>query len=970
MTKNGWKLRIVALSLIIMILLSSSSNLVSMASTNPSTELVKNALSKSAWQFPSVDKIIMQTLPPQGGYVPILYTSMYGGMDGASFGLLFYSWDENKFMMYWCIHDGGLVLDCVRAGGSANYFLWLNITDLYGQQIVLKQEKLDVTQNQGVAFYAAERANTDIFWPLNIEMVGFVGGTYFQESKWQKFLFIEKLVGLAFTLWDLAKLAELIYLYPVTHYYLGVMGPWGFAAVVAWIAAQYLIKSYFMAHAEHAALDWLKSEVGGDDSWSTVVFGVVNENVQKSSYAEVSLSGPLHVHDTLNNLEVGDPYELQAYYATVRAYRFNKVSFTFSTPTEVSDPIFPGVTHPGSKIWNFTYNGALSPGGSSPQYGDAHNIQYVWDLSLGPYYNWVSHSVSCFMHDQYGNPYWDFGYTVWIDPEHANAAGNLTIIQDYLASVELFGIEYFQTGSASFFNSVAQVKVEYLDARLTQLLSLSWSIQTPGFYLLNISSQDRVVFIPIFAYPQESNLSYVQVQIPDLPDIEEEVIVIVPKNSSTIGVNILKEENWNGTFGMIPIVIPGLDGFLGPLINQTVEIDLEVFGSSEKIIITYDNGDFGIEFSPFPSLHNYTVFTCNAPNPPSAYTPLITSTSDGLKFLVAYNFTEQYGVFAPTFTGTLLQFRLRQDVKWHDGRQLTAYDCAYAMNLVKEHNLDLYGSLWEDFVYAEAEEPYLLSVYFINTSNLENSKPFYRDYVALTATRFPKHIWSIAEEELVDLKDFDPASIEYEDWTGNATPAMYPLMTALVGNGPFVYRNYSKAYLPYEEYFIDKSGIASVVDADYRVDPGEEATFNVIIQNDYPTYNLSDELPSATLQVNVYEDDMLIDSPYVNMSSITYATLGPYITSLAAGPHTIKVELIDASNSTLLHTYIHTLKVTLMEDINYDFKVDIKDIASAARAFGSYRGDDNWNPDADINDDFKVDIYDIATIAKEFGWTS
>ncbi len=54
-------------------------------------------------------------------------------------------------------------------------------------------------------------------------------------------------------------------------------------------------------------------------------------------------------------------------------------------------------------------------------------------------------------------------------------------------------------------------------------------------------------------------------------------------------------------------------------------------------------------------------------------------------------------------------------------------------------------------------------------------------------------------------------------------------------------------------------------------------------------------------------------------------------------------------------------------DINRDGKVDIKDVAIAAKAFGSCPGHPRWNPISDINLDGRVDIFDIALIAKMFG---
>jgi len=51
-----------------------------------------------------------------------------------------------------------------------------------------------------------------------------------------------------------------------------------------------------------------------------------------------------------------------------------------------------------------------------------------------------------------------------------------------------------------------------------------------------------------------------------------------------------------------------------------------------------------------------------------------------------------------------------------------------------------------------------------------------------------------------------------------------------------------------------------------------------------------------------------------------------------------------------------------------DFKVDIKDIAALAKAFGTYPGHSRWSPIGDMNNDYKIDIRDIASVASTFGW--
>jgi len=63
------------------------------------------------------------------------------------------------------------------------------------------------------------------------------------------------------------------------------------------------------------------------------------------------------------------------------------------------------------------------------------------------------------------------------------------------------------------------------------------------------------------------------------------------------------------------------------------------------------------------------------------------------------------------------------------------------------------------------------------------------------------------------------------------------------------------------------------------------------------------------------------------------------------------------------------VKIKIMGDINSDGKVDIRDVAIVAQAFGSYPGHPRWNPDADLDRNGKVDIRDLAMCASNFGKT-
>lgn len=82
-------------------------------------------------------------------------------------------------------------------------------------------------------------------------------------------------------------------------------------------------------------------------------------------------------------------------------------------------------------------------------------------------------------------------------------------------------------------------------------------------------------------------------------------------------------------------------------------------------------------------------------------------------------------------------------------------------------------------------------------------------------------------------------------------------------------------------------------------------------------------------------------------------------------------------SSDTVYQYLHfnlgfsTLNIqvltTIIGDLNGDRKADMKDISIAARAFGTFPGDQRWEPRADVNRDVKVDMKDITVIAKNFG---
>lgn len=107
----------------------------------------------------------------------------------------------------------------------------------------------------------------------------------------------------------------------------------------------------------------------------------------------------------------------------------------------------------------------------------------------------------------------------------------------------------------------------------------------------------------------------------------------------------------------------------------------------------------------------------------------------------------------------------------------------------------------------------------------------------------------------------------------------------------------------------------------------------------------------------------------VNTSMIAHMFIDP-------GNFTAKLTITDSvgrtdSISKIVEVQNQTRKIY---DIAEPYgKIDMRDVAKVARAFGSKPGDDNWDPEADITGptsgvpDGKVDMRDVSLVARHFG---
>jgi PKD repeat protein len=102
-----------------------------------------------------------------------------------------------------------------------------------------------------------------------------------------------------------------------------------------------------------------------------------------------------------------------------------------------------------------------------------------------------------------------------------------------------------------------------------------------------------------------------------------------------------------------------------------------------------------------------------------------------------------------------------------------------------------------------------------------------------------------------------------------------------------------------------------------------------------------------------------------NITSASVPTITHVYTS--AGDFNVTLTVTDDEGFSDTTWHIITIYAERLGDLNGDGKIDIKDIAIAALAFGSFPGHPRWNPAADVDLDGVVSIIDILLIASNFG---
>jgi parallel beta-helix repeat protein len=132
---------------------------------------------------------------------------------------------------------------------------------------------------------------------------------------------------------------------------------------------------------------------------------------------------------------------------------------------------------------------------------------------------------------------------------------------------------------------------------------------------------------------------------------------------------------------------------------------------------------------------------------------------------------------------------------------------------------------------------------------------------------------------------------------------------------------------------------------------------------------------TETINVTVYANTTIIETKEVTLTSgnSTTVTFTWNTTGFAKGNYTIWAYVWPVPSETDTTDNTHTngvVTVATVGDIVPDGTVDIYDLVTVAKAYGSTPSDPNWNPNADINNDDIIDIFDLVTVAKHYGQTN
>jgi len=207
-----------------------------------------------------------------------------------------------------------------------------------------------------------------------------------------------------------------------------------------------------------------------------------------------------------------------------------------------------------------------------------------------------------------------------------------------------------------------------------------------------------------------------------------------------------------------------------------------------------------------------------------------------------------------------------------------------------------------------------------------------------------------------NLTDETDASFDLSPYEAN-----YTLEVDEDGDGSIDYELPPEVWIMTTEYDI---GITEVAPSKTDVGQGYSLPINITVLN-YGAY-------TETLNLTLYANATFIELQTITLTNGTSTTLTFTwnTTGFAKGNYTLWSYAEPVQGETFTSDNNSTdgwVTVTILGDVNGDFKCEGKDIAIIAKAYGTRAGEAGYVPNADINDDGRIDGKDIAVSAKYYG---
>ena len=161
----------------------------------------------------------------------------------------------------------------------------------------------------------------------------------------------------------------------------------------------------------------------------------------------------------------------------------------------------------------------------------------------------------------------------------------------------------------------------------------------------------------------------------------------------------------------------------------------------------------------------------------------------------------------PVGDGMDIDFTLRSDVEWQDGKPFTSADVEFCLEFLRDYHVPRYASCWETLIDVEVTDATHCTVH----ADKAGVDLFY-DYAGLAAY-LPKHIWDRDWANDQAVLDYDPR--EAYNVAPGYTAGPHPPPTNVFGTGPFIFEYYDEVNMVDEmtanrNYFLSWTEIANI----------------------------------------------------------------------------------------------------------------------------------------------------------------